>query len=66
MYQPIAALLQSDWHEASNPFFIIWRAIMALTNLGTNQDPFTLWKKDAIRVFREELFFKRFMGSDDN
>lgn len=39
---------------------------MAMTNLATNQDDFVLWKKDAIRVFREELFFKRFMGTDEN
>lgn len=39
---------------------------MALTNLAGNQDAFTLWKKDSIRVFREELFFKRFMGTDEN
>lgn len=39
---------------------------MAMTNLAANQDAFELWKKDSIRVFREELFFKKFMGMDDN
>jgi N4-gp56 family major capsid protein len=40
---------------------------MALTNLATtSQGDFTLWKKDAIRVFRENLFFKKMMGKDEN
>src|SRR3990167_1496256 len=39
---------------------------MALTNLAANQDPFVLWKKDAIAVFRENLFFDKFMGADQN
>lgn len=39
---------------------------MALTNLAANQDAFTLWKKEATRVFREELFFKKFMGTSEN
>lgn len=39
---------------------------MAMTNLAANQDAFTLWKKDSIRAFREELFFKRFLGTDEN
>lgn len=39
---------------------------MAMTNLAANQDEFTLWKKDAIRVFRENLFFKKMMGTDEN
>lgn len=39
---------------------------MALTNLAANQDPFLNWKKDSIRVFRENLFFKKMMGSDEN
>ncbi len=39
---------------------------MAMTNLAANQDPFILWKKEATRVFREELFFKKFMGSENS
>ena len=39
---------------------------MATTNLAANQDEFVLWKKDAIRVFRENLFFKKMMGKDEN
>lgn len=39
---------------------------MAVTNLAANQDPFVLWKKDATRVFRENLFFKKMMGTDEN
>lgn len=39
---------------------------MALTNMSANQDEFVLWKKDAIRVFRENLFFKNMMGTDEN
>ena len=39
---------------------------MGMTNLAANQDAFVLWKKEAIRVFREELFFKKFFGTDDN
>lgn len=39
---------------------------MSLTNLAANQDPFVLWKKDATRVFRENLFFKKMMGTDEN
>ena len=39
---------------------------MATTNLAANQDEFVLWKKDAIRVFRENLFFKKLMGKDEN
>lgn len=39
---------------------------MALTNLAANQDAFLNWKKDSIRVFRENLFFKKMMGTDEN
>lgn len=39
---------------------------MAVTNLAANQDPFVNWKKDANRVFRENLFFKKLMGTDEN
>lgn len=39
---------------------------MAMTDLAANQGDFTLWKKDSIRAFREELFFKRFMGTGEN
>ena len=39
---------------------------MATTNLAANQDEFVLWKKDSIRVFRENLFFKKMMGKDEN
>lgn len=39
---------------------------MASTNLATNQGDFTYWKKDAIRVFRENLFFKKMMGEGEN
>lgn len=39
---------------------------MALTNLAANQDTFLNWKKDSIRVFRENLFFKKMMGADEN
>jgi len=39
---------------------------MAITNLAASQDPFVNWKKDSIRVFREALFFKKMMGSDEN
>lgn len=39
---------------------------MSVTNLGANQDPFLNWKKDATRVFRENLFFKKMMGTDEN
>lgn len=39
---------------------------MASTNLSANQDEFVLWKRDSIRVFRENLFFKNMMGTDEN
>lgn len=39
---------------------------MAITNLAANQDPFVLWKKDAMRVFRENLFFKNLMGEGED
>ena len=39
---------------------------MANTNFAANQDQVVLWKKDAMRVFRENLFFKNMMGEDEN